>query len=87
MPVASRIEESSVTILAALQSHVCTLGEEVAYTFLKSNDERQTVTYREVNDRARSIAQQLLEFSQPGDRALMIYPPGLEFIEAFLGCL
>ncbi len=75
------------TILDALQLHVEAQGEKTAYTFLESDDSRVSITYRELDGRARRIACVLLENAKPGDRALMMYPAGLDFIEAFLGCL
>lgn len=36
---------------------------------------------------ARKIASILFEEAKPGDRVLIIYPPGLDFIAAFFGCL
>jgi len=78
---------TEATILDALRSHAATQGDSIAYTFLKSDDERLTLTYRELDNRARSIAHDLLRHAKPGDRALLTYPAGLEFIEAFLGCL
>jgi 8-amino-7-oxononanoate synthase len=75
------------TILSALQSHVALKPNAIAYTFLQSDNERQTRTYQQLDIRARQIACGLLQSAQPGDRALMAYPAGLEFIEAFLGCL
>ena len=35
----------------------------------------------------RGLAAQFSEHASPGDRALLLYPPGLAFIEAFLACL
>ena len=87
MPTHNPIEERCESILCALRFHVRNRGEQVAYTFLKSDDERQTLTYRQLDERARGIAQELLQHAIPGDRALMAYPAGLEFIAAFLGCL
>jgi acyl-CoA synthetase (AMP-forming)/AMP-acid ligase II len=77
----------SETILHALYAHIQSQGNATAYTFLKSENERLSLTYRELDQRARSIAQGLLRYADPGDRALMMYPAGLDFIEAFLGCL
>jgi amino acid adenylation domain-containing protein/non-ribosomal peptide synthase protein (TIGR01720 family) len=37
--------------------------------------------------RARSIAAALQDLARPGDRALLLYPPGPEFLAAFFGCL
>jgi acyl-CoA synthetase (AMP-forming)/AMP-acid ligase II len=33
------------------------------------------------------MAARFVQWAEPGDRALMLYPPGLECIAAFLGCL
>ncbi|WP_010587413.1 fatty acyl-AMP ligase [Schlesneria paludicola] len=75
------------TILSVLGDHVRRSGERIAYTFLKSDSERESLTYRQLDDRARSIAAALLRHARPGDRALLAYPSGLEFIQVFLGCL
>jgi 8-amino-7-oxononanoate synthase len=83
----SEIERHEETILDRLQSHVASEGERIAYQFLKSDDEPERVTYRELDSGARAISQSLLEIAVPGDRALLMFPPGLEFIRAFLGCL
>ncbi len=59
-----------------------------AYTFLASGEEESsTLTYGELDARARSIAAALQRRGVAGDRAILLYPPGLEFIEAFFGCL
>ena len=34
-----------------------------------------------------ALAARLKEVAQPGDRALLVFPPGLEFVVAFFGCL
>src|SRR5262249_6015440 len=47
-----------------------------------------TLTRGELDAKARAIAVQLQELGLAhGDRALLLYPPGLEFIAAFFGCL
>ncbi|MEI6669288.1 MAG: fatty acyl-AMP ligase [Acidobacteriota bacterium] len=45
------------------------------------------LTYHALAERAVSIAAALQARTAPGDRALLVYPPGLEFVCAFLGCL
>jgi acyl-CoA synthetase (AMP-forming)/AMP-acid ligase II len=60
----------------------------VAYTFLQDGEtEAGSLTYRQLDERARAIATTLQHLNATGDRALLIYPPGLEFIAAFFGCL
>ena len=41
----------------------------------------------ELDRRARVIAARLQLELSPGDRALLVYPAGLEFIAAFFGCM
>jgi len=65
-----------------------TQPHQVAYTFLKDGEtEEFNLTYQKLDQRAREIAAYIQLFCKPGDRALLLYPSGLEFIEAFFGCL
>lgn len=75
------------TLIDVLRQHAETTPERVLYTFLQDDNQRETLTFAELDDRARTLAGAFLQDPAPGDRALMTYPPGLEFIEAFLGCL
>jgi acyl-CoA synthetase (AMP-forming)/AMP-acid ligase II len=60
----------------------------LAYRFLPDGEGREeAVTYGQLGQRVRAIAGILRSLQHRGDRALLIYPPGLEFIAAFLGCL
>lgn len=61
-------------------------ADRTAYTFVDSDD-TVSLTYRELRDRVRSVAAALREHAAPGDRALLLYPPGLDFVAAFYGCL
>ncbi|MDY8138357.1 fatty acyl-AMP ligase [Aquimarina sp. 2201CG5-10] len=61
---------------------------EILYTFLAdSGQENQTITYSQLDERARAIAAYLLEQIKAGDRALLLFQPGIDYIEAFMGCL
>jgi acyl-CoA synthetase (AMP-forming)/AMP-acid ligase II/predicted amino acid dehydrogenase/acyl carrier protein len=63
-------------------------AKRLAYTFLADGEsEEERITYVELDRRAREIAVLLKEKTGPGERALLLYPPGIEFIAAFLGCL
>lgn len=62
--------------------------EQQAAAFL--DDEHDTVgrlTYAELDRKARSIGAHLQARGLAGERALMLYSPGLEFVTAFFGCL
>jgi 8-amino-7-oxononanoate synthase len=43
--------------------------------------------YRELDRRARAIAAALTTLGMRGERALLLYPPGLDFVAGFFGCL
>jgi acyl-CoA synthetase (AMP-forming)/AMP-acid ligase II len=60
----------------------------VSYTFLVDGEtEEDTLTYGELDRQARAIAAGLHTLVSPGERVLLLYPPGLEYIAAFFGCL
>lgn len=59
-----------------------------AFTFLQDGEnEESTFTYETLLTRAQSIAAYLQDSQLTGERALLLYRPGLEFIAAFFGCL
>ncbi len=59
-----------------------------AYTFLVDGETQEiSLTYAELARRARAIAAALEGLGAPGQRALLVYPPGLEYICALFGCL
>jgi len=58
-----------------------------AFAFLDDGGAEERLSYAELDERARAIAVQLLERSARGERVLLLYPPGLEYIAAFFGCL
>jgi amino acid adenylation domain-containing protein/non-ribosomal peptide synthase protein (TIGR01720 family) len=62
--------------------------ERTAYLFLADGETAgDRLAYAELDRRARTIAARLQAMSMAGARALLLYPPGLGYIEAFFGCL
>ena len=62
--------------------------EQIAYIFLENGEtESAQLNYQDLNRQARAIAASLQSLVAPGERVLLLYPPGLEFIAAFFGCL
>jgi acyl-CoA synthetase (AMP-forming)/AMP-acid ligase II len=62
--------------------------DRTAYVFLHDGEIAATsITYADLDARARAVAARLREVARPGDRVVLVYPPGLEYIEAFFGCL
>jgi 8-amino-7-oxononanoate synthase len=63
-------------------------SDDIAFTYLVDGENEQThLTYAELDRQARSIGAWLEAQDLVGERALLLYPPGLEFITAFFGCL
>ena len=61
---------------------------QLAYRFLKDGEYDEVIlTYEDLDRRARSIGALLQSNLKVGDRAILLFPPGLDFIAAFLGCL
>jgi len=58
------------------------------YTYLSDGEtEAASLTLGQLERRARTIAALLQSAGAGGERALLLYPAGLEFIAAFFGCL
>ncbi len=45
------------------------------------------LTYRQLEERALSLAGRIAKSTNPGDRVLLVYAPGLEFVCAFWACM
>ncbi|HEY3567912.1 MAG TPA: fatty acyl-AMP ligase, partial [Thermoanaerobaculia bacterium] len=76
------------TLAEALRLRATLTPERRAYTFLADGEEEAGhLDYRELDEKARSIAVALRRTCAVGDRALLLYPPGLDFVAAFFGCL
>ncbi|MEH1793126.1 fatty acyl-AMP ligase [Nostoc sp.] len=76
------------TLIELLSYRAKNQPDKTAYIFLRDGEtEENSLTYGELDLQARSLATHLQSLLSPGDRALLLYPPGLEFITAFFGCL
>ncbi len=77
------------TIIDALEHWAAVHPDKCLYSFLDIDGrERDTYTYLAFHERTRHLAQHLcLEKGLVrGDRVLLVYPPGLELIAAFVAC-
>jgi thioester reductase-like protein len=60
------------------------------FRFLESGDvdgPTRLWSWRDLDDRARRIGGRLQDLGFAGERALLVLPPGLDFIAAFFGCV
>ncbi|HNG96449.1 MAG TPA: AMP-binding protein, partial [Acidobacteriota bacterium] len=76
------------TLVDLLQTQAVSQPNKRVFTYVSDGNEGiTTLTYAELDARARAIAAELQTCTRIGDRALLLYPQGLEFIAAFFGCL
>ncbi|WP_437606751.1 amino acid adenylation domain-containing protein [Sorangium sp. So ce834] len=91
-PVARReslLEQREISSLPGLLARRADeLGDSPAFTYLLEGEaETATLSFDALRRRAQAIAGFLRRRCPPRSRVLLLFPPGLEFIEAFFGCL
>src|SRR5688572_11572701 len=82
-----RSDASYQTMVELLAGQAARQPDATAFAFLDDRDGVTEITFRQLHRRATVIAARLQLELRPGDRALLVYPAGLEFISAFFGCL
>lgn len=76
------------TLVDLLRYRAVSEPNQTAYTFLVDGEtEKFSITYHDLDRLSRTIAALLQSIGITDERALLLYPPGLEFIAAFFGCL
>lgn len=62
--------------------------DDIAYIFLEDGDDlERKITFQELHKQALVVAQGLREHAVEGDRAILVYQPGMDFIVAFTACV
>lgn len=80
--------KSFSTFVDLLQCRANEHPSRVAYSFLKDGEvEQEKVSYLELDEGARKIAAYLQSKKLEGERVLLIFQPGSEFVTAFMACL
>ena len=77
------------TLVDVLRYWANVLPNKVAfyYTDGETDDDDPSMTFAELDHAARAVAVRILENNRPGSRGLLLYPPGIEFVVGFFGCL
>ena len=70
----------------ALKYHAETRPTSPAFSFIVENQKYETVTFKELYDRVILLASRLQQEVPVGERAILLYPPGLDYIVAFMAC-
>jgi acyl-CoA synthetase (AMP-forming)/AMP-acid ligase II len=82
------INQQPKTIIELLRDRAINQADQHAYTFLiDGKKESEPLTYGQLDRQVRAIAAWLQQHQAQGERALLLYPQGLEVIAAFCGCL
>ncbi|ASS74693.1 hypothetical protein CIG75_06710 [Tumebacillus algifaecis] len=74
------------TLVELLQIRAQSWADRDAFAFLSDNVEER-ITFAELDRKARAVAAVLQGLGAEGERALLLYQSGLEYIVAFFGCL
>ncbi|MGW7100140.1 AMP-binding protein [Streptomyces sp. NPDC054838] len=81
-------EPRFASIPAALSHWAAHRPDEVAFTFVGAELKvEQHVTYRGLETSALKVAAALQATAARGERVLLLFPPGHDYLVAFLGCL
>ncbi|MCG5059277.1 MAG: fatty acyl-AMP ligase [Limnoraphis sp. WC205] len=76
------------TLVDLLRHRATQQSEQTAYRFLVDGETLEvSLTYQALDRQSKAIAAHLQSICQPGERALLLYQPGLDYISAFFGCL
>jgi acyl-CoA synthetase (AMP-forming)/AMP-acid ligase II/acyl carrier protein len=76
------------SLVDVLRRRAAATPDQTAFVFLSDGEtEKAAVTYRELDRQAREWAARLQALGLGGARVLLLYPPGLDYVAAFLGCL
>ncbi len=79
---------TALNMVEILKHRAVATPKKTAYTFLADGENIvDLLTFSELDKRSQNVAVQLIAKCKPGDRVLLAYPPGLDFIPAFFGCL
>jgi acyl-CoA synthetase (AMP-forming)/AMP-acid ligase II len=82
--------EHARSITALLHQNAARFADQDAVTLVRDLDREggtTTLSYAMLDRAARAVATWLTERFLPGERVLLLYPVGVDFVPAFFGCL
>ena len=78
----------AATLVDILYARARSQPHQTIYNFLVDGEtESVSLTYGQLEQKARAIAAYLQSVCSPQDRVLLLFPAGLDYITAFFGCL
>jgi len=80
--------DPGTTLLDVVRWRIEHEPNRLAFRFLgRDGSETSTLKYAELGNRINSVATGLANLADPGDRVLILLPPGPDYVAAFFGCL
>ncbi len=78
----------NTNLVAVLQHWAKIRGDSPAFYFAdREGDEDQCLTYGQLDAAARNLGGYLQKLNGAGQRVLLLYPPAMDFVIGFFGCL
>ncbi|MDC8016188.1 non-ribosomal peptide synthetase [Tahibacter soli] len=75
------------TLVDLLRERAASLPDDLAFTHLDDGDNAGgTLTFAQLDGKARALAAHLQSLTQAQDRVLLVYPSGLDYVVAFFAC-
>jgi acyl-CoA synthetase (AMP-forming)/AMP-acid ligase II len=83
-----RLKTTARTMIDLLRDRAIAQPDDCAYTFLDDGERvGGSITWRRLDERSRAIGAAIARRVEPGARVLVMFPPSIEFVPAFLGVL
>ena len=84
----SEVEFETSNFVDVLRKRALKQPDKTGYVFLAGGEQEEShLTYSELDRQARAIGTRLQMMGAAGQRVLLLYAPGLEYIAGFFGCL
>lgn len=73
-------------LVQMLSARAAQTPSATAFTYTVNGQTADSLSYQELDFAARSAARRIRTFCPPGERVLLIHPPGLDFMVDLFGC-
>jgi acyl-CoA synthetase (AMP-forming)/AMP-acid ligase II/acyl carrier protein len=75
------------TLLEVLEWQAASRGDRPVFTFEYEEGHGESLTFGQLAQRSKAIAARLQAVAKPGERVLLVFPAGLDFVCGFFGCV
>ena len=80
--------EDLLTLVSVARWRAENQPDDLAFTFLSDGEQAEdNLSYAELDRRARAVADELCQRGAQGERVLLLFEPGLDYLAAMYGCM